>query len=142
MNIAISENHIDIGGFQYSISRPHVFGLVIEGPIERTNEDYLHAELLAPVNRELFFSVIDSEGLVVCRNVTPVPRAIGKSEGNRATENSARLSITTTTGAVARPNPELLKYGYLIKTSHAMLQPQSRRFPMWSDQCCWPYPVD
>lgn len=69
MITAESANQLEISGLQFSISRPHQFGLVIDGLLKTKDEDYLHAVLLAPENRESFFSLIESEGLVVCKNV-------------------------------------------------------------------------
>lgn len=69
MSIKTNDLQIEIGGFSFPISRPHPFGLVIAGPPEDANDDYLHDILLNPANRGSFFSLIDTEGLVVCKNL-------------------------------------------------------------------------
>jgi hypothetical protein len=57
----------------FMTSRPHRFGLVIEGPAssagKAVSEDYLHEILLTPSNRDSLLALIEKEGLVVCKNV-------------------------------------------------------------------------
>ena len=69
MNIAVSNQKLEIGGKHFSIARPHSFGLVILGPPDGAGEDYLHEVLFAPENRQAFLNLIESEGLVVCQQV-------------------------------------------------------------------------
>ena len=70
---ADSDNLIVFGDVPFATSRPHRFGLVIEGPTEVigkvASEDYLHEILLAPFNRDGLMALILKEGLVVCKNV-------------------------------------------------------------------------
>ncbi len=79
-----------IGGIEYSISRPHRFGMVIEGPSVDQSADYLHEHLLAPENREVFFTLIETEGLVVCKNVHTAAASYrkvrGKSSGGKLSQ--------------------------------------------------------
>ena len=70
MSIPVSDNLTEIGGVQFAVSRPHPFGLVLDGPSDGVNEDYLHEVLLSPENRESFLRLIEDEGLVVCKNVS------------------------------------------------------------------------
>lgn len=66
------ETTLTLGGVAFRVSRPHRFGLVIEGAVDPTPElaeDYLHAVLLAEDHREAFFTLIEDEGLVVCRGI-------------------------------------------------------------------------
>lgn len=64
-----SETTLTLGGREWTVSRPHSFGLVIHGLADGSSEDYLHEILLDAKNRESFFSLIDTEGLVVCKRV-------------------------------------------------------------------------
>lgn len=75
-----SDSTLTLGGVAFRVSRPHTFGLVIEGARDAKPdaasdgapdpaEDYLHAVLLAEPNREAFFALIEAEGLVVCRGI-------------------------------------------------------------------------
>jgi len=60
------------GQIAFAIHRPHTFGLVIDRPVgtsDDTPDDYLHEVLLAPANRKAFLELIETERLVVCRNV-------------------------------------------------------------------------
>lgn len=73
MTSTAPECELIFGDVAFSTSRPHAFGLVIDGPaasasIEST-EDYLHDILLACSNRDAFIRLIEKERLVVCRNV-------------------------------------------------------------------------
>ena len=64
---------IVFGVVSFATTRPHRFGLVIEGPVptagSEISEDYLHEILLAPPNRDALMDLIEKEGLVVCKNV-------------------------------------------------------------------------
>ena len=66
------DSTLTLGGVVFRVSRPHAFGLVIEGAVDPTPEvadDPLHAVLLAEANRDAFFALIEAEGLVVCRGI-------------------------------------------------------------------------
>lgn len=71
----IQDAHVSaltLGGVAFRVSRPHRFGLVIDGAVDPTpemTEDYLHAVLLIAANRDAFFTLIEDEGLVVCRGI-------------------------------------------------------------------------
>lgn len=67
--ITANPTRLEICGHKFSISRPHRFGLVIEGPPEGASQDYLHDVLLSPRIRNAFLALIDVEGLVICKNV-------------------------------------------------------------------------
>ncbi len=60
---------IDINGVVFSASKPAAFGLEITGPIGRDSVDYLHGILLAAAHRDTFLELIETEGLVICKNV-------------------------------------------------------------------------
>ena len=84
---------LTLGGVAFRVSRPHAFGLVIEGaadPTPELNEDYLHAALLTDANRDAFFALIETEGLVVCRGIRrehPTHRPVkGKSTPGRLSQ--------------------------------------------------------
>lgn len=64
---------IIFGNVPFATSRPHRFGLVIEGPSplagSEVSEDYLHEILLNATNRDDLMALIEKERLVVCKNV-------------------------------------------------------------------------
>ena len=62
---------LELGGERFQVSRPHDFGIVINGPIDagEAGEDYLHQVLLREDVRDSFLEIVDNEGLVVCKNV-------------------------------------------------------------------------
>ncbi len=86
MKPAIGSASIEFSGVQFATSRPHDFGLVIEGD----GDDYLHDILLSAENRDAFLDLIDTEGLVVCRNLqTTAPtyrRVRGKSSHGKLSQ--------------------------------------------------------
>jgi len=71
------DTQLVFGEVRFSTSRPHSFGLVIDGPDSNSSanfpedfpEDYLHDVLLAPSNRDAFMELIDRERLVICKKV-------------------------------------------------------------------------
>ncbi len=73
MSCIARDGELVFGNVVFSTSRPHTFGLVIEGPVASAStesiEDYLHDILLASDNRDAFIRLIEKERLVVCRNV-------------------------------------------------------------------------
>jgi len=85
---------LTLGGVQFEISRPHRFGIVIHGvagqPEGTTGDDYLHEQLLSPALRDTFLALIETEGLVVCKNVHsehPTYRKVrGKSSGGKLSQ--------------------------------------------------------
>ncbi|MFK7766609.1 MAG: hypothetical protein AB8B55_05260 [Mariniblastus sp.] len=91
----VSGSKLEIGGCQFSIARPHAFGLVLTGVVgadldDPSDRDYLHQILLAPKNRIEFLNVVESEGLVVCKNVhstDPTYRRVrGKSSSGKLSQ--------------------------------------------------------
>lgn len=64
-----TSDYLDISEFRFSTSRPRSIGFVIEGPPAGASQDYLHDILLSPENRDSLLSLIETEGLVVCKNV-------------------------------------------------------------------------
>ena len=90
MSVASNAKHLDFGGYRFTISRPHSFGLVIEGFADGGQSDYLHDVLLTPENRDDFFDLIDEEGLVVCRhlqtNADSYRRVKGKSSHGKLSQ--------------------------------------------------------
>ena len=81
MTKATCETQIEIGGTQFPITRPHPFGLVIQRSAGCHDEDYLHDILLAPANRDSFFALIESERLVICKDVHSVAASYRKVRG-------------------------------------------------------------
>lgn len=77
----MSSDQVEIGGYQFSMSRPHHFGLVIGGPPIGACDDYLHKVLLSPDCRVSFLRLIESEGLVVCKNVLTSASSYRKVRG-------------------------------------------------------------
>lgn len=81
---------LSFGDHRFAISRPHRFGVVIEGPIDGGRDDYLHDVLLQPEHRDTFLSLIETEGLVVCKNLkteAPTYRKVrGKSSGGKLSQ--------------------------------------------------------
>ena len=63
---------------------------MINGPAESAASDYLHDVLLADENREEFLSLIDTEGLVVCKNLrteaTTYRKVRGKSSHGKLSQ--------------------------------------------------------
>ena len=91
----ISDTQMEIGGNQFLITRPHSFGLVIDGVVDPhidqvKAKDYLHQILLAPQDRDEFLNLVESEGLVVCKNLhtkDPTYRRVrGKSSGGKLSQ--------------------------------------------------------
>lgn len=86
---------LTLGNVQFKTSRPHRFGIVIHGLASQTDDspaaaDYLHEYLLSPALRETFLTLIETEGLVVCKNVHsehPTYRKVrGKSSGGKLSQ--------------------------------------------------------
>lgn len=86
---------LTLGDVQFKTSRPHRFGIVIHGLVSNADEslaqdDYLHEQLLSPALRETFLTLIETEGLVVCKNVHsvhPTYRKVrGKSSGGKLSQ--------------------------------------------------------
>ena len=91
--ITSTSTQIEFSGIQFSVSRPHCFGLVIELPVGNKNEtgfDYLHEVLLSNDNRGSFLDLIAAEGLVVCKNLhtdAPTYRKVrGKSSHGKLSQ--------------------------------------------------------
>lgn len=82
--------NIEFSGLSFSTSRPHQFGLVIDGPTPEGPADYLHDVLLSAENRERFLNLIETEYLVVCKNLqTDAPtyrRVRGKSSHGKLSQ--------------------------------------------------------
>ena len=89
MEETLSQNQIELGGILFSVSRPHRFGLVIDGPANNENDDYLHDVLLSPNCRNEFFSLVERERLVVCKNVKTEAPSYRKVRGK---SSSGKLS--------------------------------------------------
>lgn len=72
MSQSLLDSSISFGSASFTTSRPHSFGLVIDGLVEGPQVetcDYLHDVLLAPANRGAFFELIEKERLIICKNV-------------------------------------------------------------------------
>ena len=96
-----NQSSLQIGDASFIVARPHSFGIVIQGldqssvkgDFDSESEmarDYLHQVLLAPANRDDFFKLIETEKLVVCKNVhsnDPTYRRVrGKSSGSKLSQ--------------------------------------------------------
>jgi len=86
---------LTLGDVQFKTSRPHRFGIVIHGLAGQADDssasdDYLHEHLLSSALREEFLALIETEGLVVCKNVHsehPTYRKVrGKSSGGKLSQ--------------------------------------------------------
>ena len=86
---------LTLGNVQFKTSRPHRFGIVIHGLVGQADgtsadDDYLHDHLLSPALREAFLAMIETEGLVVCKNVHsehPTYRKVrGKSSSGKLSQ--------------------------------------------------------
>ena len=94
MIIENEKSTLELAGISFSVSRPHRFGLVINGPnLNQAGEvsaDYLNEVLLAPDYRDALFDLVEKEGLVVCRNVrteSPTYRRVrGKSSAHKLSQ--------------------------------------------------------
>ena len=94
VNVTTEIEQLEICGSTFSVSRPHSFGLVINGlstdSDEKSQLDYLHEVLLANAGRDEFLDLIDAEGLVVCKNVhteAPTYRKVrGKSSHGKLSQ--------------------------------------------------------
>lgn len=84
INTQESTEILELGGYEFTIQRPHRFGLVILGlreSLQAEPTDYLHDILLDRPNREPFFQLIDRERLVVCKNVPTADPSYRKVRG-------------------------------------------------------------
>ncbi len=76
---------LSFGNHQFAVTRPHAFGIVIQG-----SGDYLHDVLLNGDNKDAFLQVIERAGLVVCKNVdtndATYRRVRGKSSGGKLSQ--------------------------------------------------------
>ena len=91
--ITSTSTQIEFSGIQFPVSRPHCFGLVIDLPVGNENEpgfDYLHEVLLSNDNRDSFLDLIESEGLIVCKNLhteaTSYRKVRGKSSHGKLSQ--------------------------------------------------------
>jgi hypothetical protein len=88
MSSSLLDSLISFGSVSFTISRPHSFGLVIDGLVEKPEpefNDYLHDVLLAPANRDAFFGLIEKERLVICKNVCSDALSYRKVRGKSST---------------------------------------------------------
>ena len=93
---ATATTQLAFGEHQFSFTRPHRFGIVIQGPADcSTNAesqptDYLHDVLLAPAHKDTLLDLVETEGLVVCKNVAtdePTYRKVrGKTSGGKLSQ--------------------------------------------------------
>lgn len=77
---------IEFSGLHFPVSRTHAFGLIIDSPSKESSQieqgfDYLHEVLLSPNNREAFLGLIETEGLVICKNLHTVAPSYRKVRG-------------------------------------------------------------
>lgn len=90
MNVAADVTQIEFSGRFFTVSRPPSFGLVLQPPHDDPFADYLHDVLLSPGNREAFMQLIETEQLVICKNVrtaaTTYRRVRGKSSQGKLSQ--------------------------------------------------------
>ncbi len=90
---------LTLGNIQYHTTRPHHFGIVIHGPApanaqastgDAGSSDYLHDHLLSPPYKDAFLTLVETEGLVVCKNVltqdSTYRKVRGKSSGGKLSQ--------------------------------------------------------
>ena len=83
--ISSATQQLSFGDHHFAVSRPHRFGVVIQG-----SGDYLHEVLLSSNHKASFLKLIEREKLVVCKNVDTVDptyrRVRGKSSGGKLSQ--------------------------------------------------------
>lgn len=113
MSTSAPPSTIQIGGIAFPIHRPHSFGLVIDRPcdVEASDwsEDYLHAILFAPENRETMFSLIETEGLVVCRNVRSEAASYRKVRGKSSVSKLSQAEYYHHDGCSSPTKPRFVE---------------------------------
>ncbi|MBC8069280.1 MAG: hypothetical protein IAG13_13170 [Deltaproteobacteria bacterium] len=63
-------HELELGRWRVKARRAGAFGLVLDGLVDQgPDEDWLHAILQEPSDREAMFSLVDREGLIVCKDV-------------------------------------------------------------------------
>jgi len=111
--ISTNEASWKLGDFEFSISRPHRFGIVIHGVASDScgelTDDYLHRILLTPANRAAFFELIDSVGLVVCKNVKTDAASYRKVRGKSSSGKLSQAEYYHHDGCSCPTKPRLVE---------------------------------
>ena len=113
MTSAMLESRISFGNIHFVTSRPHSFGLVIDG-IEmdgavNTAEDYLHKLLLSPEHRDAFLGLIEAEGLVICKNVRSDSPSYRKVRGKSSTAKLSQAEYYHHDGCSSPTKPRVVE---------------------------------
>lgn len=113
MSSVMSEYFLNFGRDQFLASRPHSFGIVIHGlfanDMEHASGDYLHQVLLSPENRETFFDLIETEGLVICKNVRSNSPSYRKVRGKSSTVKLSQAEYYHHDGCSSPTKPRVVE---------------------------------
>jgi len=113
MSSIMSESHISFGDIRFVTSRPHSFGLVIDGiaidSAANAPEDYLHQLLLSPEHRDAFFALIEIEGLVICKNVRSDSPTYRKVRGKSSTVKLSQAEYYHHDGCSSPTKPRVVE---------------------------------
>ncbi len=118
MSLATVETSLEFSGLKFPVSRPHIFGLVIDRPIidrpiidagSDASKDYLHDILLSPSNRDSFLRLIEDEGLVVCRNVVTDAPTYRKVKGKSSTVKLSQAEYYHHDGCSSPTKPRVVE---------------------------------
>jgi hypothetical protein len=108
----VMSSTISLGKVDFAISRPHSFGVVIEGLAEASDDrsdDYLHHILLAPENREEFIDLIEKERLVVCKHVRSDAPSYRKVRGKSSAVKLSQAEYYHHDGCSSPTKPRLVE---------------------------------
>ncbi len=113
MQILTTDEMWKLGDFEFRISRPHRFGIVIHGVASDScgdlTDDYLHQILLTPENRAEFFGLIDAVGLVVCKNVKTEAASYRKVRGKSSSGKLSQAEYYHHDGCSCPTKPQLVE---------------------------------
>lgn len=108
---------LKFGDYEFTVARPHCFGLVIERPVFRGTEstgsvdvnDYLHTLLLSESHRTRFLALVASEGLVVCKNVVTSEPTYRKVRGKSGTGKLSQAEYWHHDGCSCPVKPQVVE---------------------------------
>ncbi|TWU46726.1 hypothetical protein [Rubripirellula reticaptiva] len=113
MSSQATDTTIFIGGVTFPTSRPHGFGLVVDRPSDAASEavadDYLHEILLTDANRGSLLSLIETEGLIVCRNVHSTAPTYRKVRGKSSVSKLSQAEYYHHDGCSAPTKPRVVE---------------------------------
>lgn len=128
-DVSSTGGHIQLFGFDFPVSRPHSFGLIIEGPADGASSDYLHDVLLSAKNRVAFLGLIDTEGLVVCRNVTTKAPSYRKVRGKSSHGRLSQAEYYHHDGCSSPVKPRVVEIRLPFQDVHRNIHTAVARFP-------------